>query len=144
LPCATGEAQVSDLPATSAIEFPAKIRRRVLVVDDNVDARQSTAALLMLEGHDVRVADDGPSALKQVQDFQPDAVLLDIGLPGMNGFDVCRELRKMPGHADTLVIAVSGYGQVEDVGRGREAGVTQYLTKPADPELIARLLGAQA
>jgi len=144
LPYATGEAQAPDLPARSPTVLSVKIRRRVLVVDDNVEARQSTAALLMLEGHDVRVADDGPSALAQVKDFQPDAVVLDIGLPGMNGYEVCRELRKMPGHEDTLVIAVSGYGQLKDVDRGRDAGVTHYLTKPADPEQIARLLGAQA
>ena len=143
LPYATGEAQVLDLPTWSSTEFPAKIRQRVLVVDDNVDARDSTAALLMLEGHDVRVADDGPSALEQVKDFQPDAVVLDIALPGINGYEVCRELRAMQGHADTLVIAVSGYGQLEDVDRGREAGVTHYLTKPVDPDQITRLLRAR-
>ena len=83
-------------------------------------------------------------ALAQVRDFQPDAVVLDIGLPGMNGYEVCRQLREMPGHEDTLVIAVSGYGQLDDVDRGREAGVTHYLTKPADPDELAHLLRSQS
>ena len=138
-----------DVPLPAPRSHPAakpvaKIPRRVLVVDDNEDTSQSTAALLTLAGHEVQIAEDGPSALAQVRDFQPDAVVLDIGLPGMNGYEVCRQLREMPGHEDTLVIAVSGYGQLDDVDRGREAGVTHYLTKPADPDELAHLLRSQS
>ena len=140
LPYAEEETWLPDANPPPPVERGATTARRVLVVDDNVDASQSTAALLRLAGHEVQIADDGPSALEQVRSFQPDAVVLDIGLPGMNGYEVCRQLREMPGHEDTLVIAVSGYGQLDDVDRGREAGVTHYLTKPADPEELKHLL----
>lgn len=144
LPYREAAASLPDARPQPPAEPVAKSPRRVLVVDDNADASQSTAALLTLAGHDVQIADDGPSALAQMRDFRPDAVVLDIGLPGMNGYEVCRQLREMPGHEDTLVIAVSGYGQLDDVDRGREAGVTHYLTKPADPDEIAHLLGQHA
>lgn len=134
-------------PAESAAGAPPSeeaaaghVPRRVLVVDDHADAGHSTAALLQLEGHEVRVAHDGPSALREAQDFRPDAVLLDIGLPGMDGYDVCRQLRRLPEQQDTLVIALSGYGQLEDVDQAREAGVDHHVTKPADPQQIAKYL----
>jgi len=140
LPYAKDEATRPEPRPQPVPEPVTKAPRRVLVVDDNEDASQSTAALLTLAGHDVQIADDGPSALAQVRNFHPDAVVLDIGLPGMNGYEVCRQLREMPGHEDTVVIAVSGYGQLDDVDRGREAGVTHYLTKPADPDELVHLL----
>lgn len=141
LPYAEEETWLPDAnPPAPPLERAATTARRVLVVDDNVDASQSTAALLTLAGHVVQIADDGPSALARVRSFQPDAVVLDIGLPGMNGYEVCRQLREMPGHEDTLVIAVSGYGQLDDIDRGRQAGVTHYLTKPADPDELTHLL----
>jgi two-component system CheB/CheR fusion protein len=114
--------------------------RRILVVDDHPDAGHSTAALLALEGHDVRLVHDGPSALTVVRDFHPDAVLLDIGMPGMDGYEVCRRLRRMAGQQHTLVVAISGYGQLDDVERARDAGIDHHLTKPADPRQLAEYL----
>jgi two-component system CheB/CheR fusion protein len=114
--------------------------RRVLVVDDHPDAGHSSAELLALEGHEVRLAHDGPAALDAVRDFNPDAVLLDIGLPGMDGYEVCRRLRQLPDGASTLVIAVTGFGQVEDIERAHDAGIDHHVTKPVDPRLIARYL----
>jgi two-component system CheB/CheR fusion protein len=137
-PVASDAGAAAAPPLREAAADPAA--RRVLVVDDNVDAGHSSAALLQLEGHEVRVAHDGPSALRQVQDFHPDAVLLDIGMPGMDGYEVCRRLRRLPGQEHTLVIAVSGYGQPEDVDQARDAGVDHHVTKPADPQEIADYL----
>ncbi len=114
--------------------------RRVLVVEDNLDSARGTAALLELDGYEVRLAHDGLSALKAVQDFNPDAVLLDVGLPGMNGYEVCRRLRALAGREQTLVIGISGYGQREDVAVARKAGFDYHLTKPADPQQLARYL----
>src|SRR5262249_55406724 len=104
--------------------------RRVLVVDDNVDAAESTAMLLPFLGHLVEVAYDGPSALFAVRDFQPEIVLLDIGLPGMSGYEVARQLRANPENEGLVLAAVTGYGQDEDVRRSREAGFDYHLTKP--------------
>jgi signal transduction histidine kinase/ActR/RegA family two-component response regulator len=104
--------------------------RRVLVVDDNVDAAESTAVLLRFLGHRVEVAHDGPSALSVVRDFQPEIVLLDIGLPGMSGYDVTKRLRANPENEGLVIAAVTGYGREEDIRRSREAGFDYHLTKP--------------
>jgi CheY-like chemotaxis protein len=111
--------------------------RRVLVVDDNDDAREALEFLLKEEGHDVRGAADGAEALAEAKSFQPDVVLLDIGLPGMDGYDVARALRAMPESAGAFIVAVSGYGQAEDRVRSRAAGFDEHLLKPVAP---ARLL----
>ncbi|MEZ0314946.1 MAG: ATP-binding protein [Myxococcota bacterium] len=110
---------------------------KVLVVDDNVDAAESLAQLLTLWGHKVEVAGDGPSALRIADSLSPELVLLDIGLPGMDGYQVAAALRATdPRTAATHVVAVSGYGQARDRERSREAGFDAHLTKPVD---IARL-----
>jgi CheY-like chemotaxis protein len=114
-------------------------RRRVLVVDDNVDAAESLAMVLRLMGHDVRTAHDGPSGLAAVKEFQPDVLLLDIGLPGMDGYEVARRLRLMPEGQSIQLVAVSGYGQEEDRRRAQEAGFDQHLTKPVDPASLESL-----
>jgi len=113
-------------------------RQRVLVVDDNVDAANSLADLLRLLGHEVEVAHDGPSALEKLEASTPDIVCCDIGLPGMSGYDVARQVRDK-GKAIRLV-AVSGYARADDVKRAREAGFDAHLAKPPDPDEIARLL----
>lgn len=127
---------VASAPEQAAPAAP----RRILVVDDNEDVAQGTAALLRLAGHDVQVAFDGPSALKRAQAFLPQAILLDIGMPGMNGYEVCRQLRRDDALDDPLIIAVSGFGQLEDVGAAREAGFDDHVTKPADPQQLDRVL----
>jgi CheY-like chemotaxis protein len=110
------------------------------VVDDNVDAAESVAALVRLWGHKVRLAHNGPEGFRAAEEFQPEVVLLDIGLPGMNGYDVARRLRQQPASRDALLIAVTGYGHEEDRRRSAGAGFDHHLTKPVDPEALQRLL----
>lgn len=113
-------------------QAPASGRRRILVVDDNVDSAQSLAMLLRLTGNEVRTVHDGPSALEAAAAFVPDVVLLDIGLPGMNGLDAARRMREMPRLRDTVLIAQTGWGQQEDRRRTEEAGFNAHLVKPVD------------
>jgi CheY-like chemotaxis protein/two-component sensor histidine kinase len=114
-------------------------QRRILVVDDNVDAAESLALLLRMEGYDVRVAHDGPAALAAVEADRPDLVFLDIGMPVMNGYDVARRLRQR--RLENLVlVAVTGWGQEEDRRRSQEAGFDHHLVKPVEPEALHKLL----
>jgi CheY-like chemotaxis protein len=113
---------------------------RVLVVDDNVDVAESTAILLRVAGCQVHVAPDGKSALAAMDRVQPDAVLLDIGLPGMDGYQVAERMRARPEFKRTLIVAVSGYGQDEHQARSRSAGVDHHLVKPIDPVAVIALL----
>jgi PAS domain S-box-containing protein len=115
---------------------------RVLVVDDNVDSAESMALLLSLDGHDVRTAFDGPGALAVAAEFRPEAVLLDIGLPGMDGYEVAKQMRGLPGLQKALMIAVTGYGQADDRARSKAAGFDHHLVKPVDPEILSALLAA--
>jgi CheY-like chemotaxis protein/two-component sensor histidine kinase len=107
-------------------------QRRMLVVDDNVDSAETLARLLRLQGHHVNVAYDGPSALDDTRSKQPEVVILDLGLPGMSGFDVARAIRSEFGEEEPLLIAVSGYGRDEDHHRSRESGFDQHFTKPVN------------
>jgi PAS domain S-box-containing protein len=118
------------------------VARRVLVVDDNVDAAESMAMLLRLAGHDVRVAYNGPEALAVAEGSHPEVVLLDIGLPGMSGYDVAQQWRQQPAFRDTVLIAVTGYGQEDDRRRSHEAGFDYHLTKPVDADGLRRVLEA--
>ncbi len=104
---------------------------RVLIVDDNVDAAESLSVLLEIGGHAARIANDGYRALLLAQEFRPQIVFLDIGMPGMNGYDVARRLRKLPGMAQVTLVAVTGWGAENDRLRASEAGFDQHLTKPA-------------
>jgi CheY-like chemotaxis protein len=115
-------------------------QRHILVVDDNVDAAQSLAMLLRLEGHDVRVAHDGRAALAAVEADPPELVFLDIGMPVMNGYDVARRLRQRPGLERLVLVAMTGWGQEEDRRRSQEAGFDHHLVKPAEPKTVRQLL----
>jgi CheY-like chemotaxis protein len=114
--------------------------RRILVVDDNVDAADSLAVLLRLTGNDVRTAHDGPAALEASRAYRPDVVLLDLGLPRMSGYEVCRHLREGHFANGPLVVALTGYGQDEDRRRTREAGFDRHLVKPVSLEELRELL----
>jgi two-component system CheB/CheR fusion protein len=116
---------------------------RILVVDDNVDAAQTLGMLLRLGGHEVRMAHDGSAALDVAPGFSPDVVLLDIGLPGLDGYEVARRLRRLPETEASLLVAVSGYGQDEDRRRAREAGFDHHLTKPVDFAVLKGVLPRQ-
>jgi signal transduction histidine kinase/ActR/RegA family two-component response regulator len=113
---------------------------RLMVVDDNQDAAVSLAMLLRLQGHEVRVVHDGPSALEQAQAFDPAMVFLDIGMPGMDGHEVARKIRQQPGLENVVLAALTGWGQKEDRRRTAEAGFDHHLVKPPEPEAVARLL----
>ncbi|WP_186183892.1 chemotaxis protein CheB [Burkholderia gladioli] len=113
---------------------------RILVVEDNVDAAESTSLLLTISGHTTRISRDGPSALQQIDDFRPEVVLLDIGLPNMDGYEIARRIRAMQGQVDTVLIALSGYGQAEDLRRSQEAGFDHHLVKPADIANFGKLI----
>jgi PAS domain S-box-containing protein len=114
--------------------------RTVLVVDDNVDAAESLAMVLGLHGYHVRTKHDGESAIAAVQQEKPDAVVLDIGLPQMDGYEVARRLRSVPGGEQMLLIALTGYGQPEDKQRAEDAGFDFHLVKPVDPGMLEKLL----
>ena len=125
-------------PEASRSRWP---RRRILVVDDNVDAARSLGRVLSkLYNQEVRVAHDGPEALAVAGEFRPEVVLLDIGLPGMDGNEVARRLRERPEFEKTLIVALTGWGQESDVERSRAAGFDYHLVKPANPEDILELL----
>jgi signal transduction histidine kinase len=119
--------------------FPAAHPLRVLVVDDSTDAAESLAKLLRLAGHEVLVAHDGQKALEIAAAGQPTVMLLDIGLPGMDGYEVCRRMRQQ-GFAEARIIAVTGYGQERDRQRSREAGFDSHTIKPVDPSELMKLV----
>jgi CheY-like chemotaxis protein len=110
------------------------------VVDDNADALTSLAMLLREAGHDVRTAADGQTALSIVETFQPEVIILDIGLPVMNGWEIARRIRAMRTAQRPMVLALTGYGHERDRQRAREAGFDQYLIKPADVSTLQSLI----
>ena len=118
-------------------------KRRILIVDDNADAAVTTSALLKAWGHEVQTVYNGPAALEIARSFTPDFVLLDIGLPGMSGYDVARQLRSGDPAHNMVIAAVTGYGQEADRRRSYAAGFDYHLTKPADPQLLRKLLQAR-
>jgi CheY-like chemotaxis protein len=115
---------------------------RVLVVDDNADAAGTLAMLLELHGHTTREAGDGPAALATAAEFQPQMILLDIGLPGMDGYEVARKLRASPVTRSATLIALTGYGREEDRQLSLVAGFDHHLVKPADPATLLALIAA--
>jgi two-component system OmpR family response regulator len=115
-------------------------KRRLLVVDDNKDAAESMSMLLEMWGHEVAFAFDGPSALETAEQWQPEAVFLDIGLPGMDGYEVAERLRELPQARDAVLIAITGYGQEDDRLRSRRAGIDHHLVKPVAPDALRSLI----
>ncbi|MGE5526098.1 MAG: response regulator [Rhodospirillaceae bacterium] len=115
-------------------------RRSILIVDDYVDSAETIATLLRGEGHTVHVCHDGPSALRMARELKPDAILLDIGLPGMSGFDVAKLLRAHEETQDCLIVALSGYGQSADYELSRRAGFDHHLVKPAELAMLREVL----
>jgi signal transduction histidine kinase len=128
--------------ASAAGHDPA--RRRILVVDDYPSSAESLMKMLQLGGHDVWIAGDGPTAIEEVRFRRPEIVLLDIGLPGMDGYGVAQSIRTLPGMDGLILIAMSGYGQEEDRRRSQEAGFDYHLTKPVDADALNQLISARA
>ncbi len=123
-------------PAPAACETP----RRILIVDDNEDSTRSMAILQKRRGHEIRTAFTGPDAVTAAAEFLPDVVLLDIGLPGMDGFEVARRLRAMPALAGAFLVAMSGYGSDEHRAEARLAGFDEYMVKPVNLDRLRELL----
>jgi PAS domain S-box-containing protein len=140
LPVSKASAPVAK-PTESAQQRP-PARRRILVVDDNVDAAVTISSLLKAWGHDVQTAFGGEAALETVRRFQPEIILLDIGMPGMSGYDVAKWLRAEPSARGIVIAAVTGYGQEADRQRSFDAGFDYHLTKPPDPGLLESLLAS--
>jgi len=139
MPAAAGDSRASDTPAAP---FG---RLRVLIADDNRDAADSLAMLLSLDGHDVRTAYSGHTAVSLAQTLRPDVVLLDIGMPELDGYATGSAIRQQRGGADICLIALTGWGQEDDKRRSREAGFAMHLTKPVDPDrLRSTLVGLQS
>jgi CheY-like chemotaxis protein len=144
-----GSRFVVRLPSTAPVgESPASREKRgaakgvrVLVADDNRDAADSLARILALLGHEVRVAYDGAAAIALAREFHPRAAILDIGMPGMNGYEAAGRLRGALGRAVTL-IAATGWGQESDRRRAVQAGFDHHLTKPVDPDALDDILRA--
>lgn len=134
---------LEELPEPKEIGPTAHARQRslrMMIVDDNRDAAETMAMLQDMLGHETRVAHAGPDALKLAAEFSPEVVLLDIGLPGMDGFEVARKLREMPSMEGAFLIALTGYGSGHDRQRSKEAGFDKHLTKPADLTLLKKWL----
>jgi CheY-like chemotaxis protein/anti-sigma regulatory factor (Ser/Thr protein kinase) len=138
LPCISAVVEPQRAPSAVASIRPSSevYGRRVLVVDDNVDAAESTAAFLRLEGHEVKAVHDGLQALASLKVFDPHVVVLDIGLPGLDGYAVARQLRERGDTSHVLLIALTGYGQKEDRARAAASGFDYHFVKPADPREI--------
>jgi PAS domain S-box-containing protein len=115
-------------------------RRRILVVDDNRDGAESLATILRLKGHETKLAFDGLAALEIAEQFRPDVVLLDIGMPRMSGYEACRRLREFPWARDALMIALTGWGQEDDRHASRKAGFDHHLVKPVDLATLMKLV----
>jgi len=113
---------------------------RVLAVEDNLDAARALAALLRRRGYEVRSRGDGPAALDAAAAFHPEAAVLDLALPGMDGWELARRLRRRCGPGLVLVVAVTGHGDADSVRRSREAGIDHHLVKPLVPEQLLELL----
>jgi signal transduction histidine kinase/CheY-like chemotaxis protein len=133
-----GEAAAAAEPATTAPPTPP--RRRVLLIEDNEDAAHTLRLVLEMFGHEVRVAHSGPDGVRTVTAWQPDVVLCDIGLPGMDGYEVARALRRDPRTAGVRLLAITGYGQPQDRRRALEAGFDAHVIKPVDPAELEPLL----
>lgn len=127
-------------PEAAVSELKTVPGRRILVVDDNEDSAESLAILLSLAGNETHIAYDGLEAIEATATFKPDVVLLDIGLPKLNGYEVARKIRDQPWGQTMVLVALTGWGQEEDRRRSRDAGFNHHLTKPVDPLALTNLL----
>jgi CheY-like chemotaxis protein/anti-sigma regulatory factor (Ser/Thr protein kinase) len=127
---------------TAPHAVPEVAARRVLIVEDNDDARETLRTLLELWHHTVEEAADGPSGIEAALRFEPDVAIIDLGLPGLDGYEVARHLRASAGGKRARLVALTGYGAPKDAARAREAGFDTHLVKPVDPGRLAQVLSA--
>jgi PAS domain S-box-containing protein len=142
LPLHQVEGMIAAAPVAREPALPRapRVPRRVLVIDDNVDGARTLEKLLKMLGHQVAVTHDGGSGLAEARGFKPDIVILDIGLPGMNGYEVARMMRKIPGLREVLLVAMTGWGKDEDRRKAMEAGFNAHLVKPVELQDLEALL----
>ena len=140
LPCLTEVKQIGNSDDRAAMDVRSDANCRVLVVDDNQDAADTVAVFLELAGHEVKAVTDGLQALACAPVYAPEVIVLDIGLPIIDGYEVARKLRRMEQTKDSLLIALTGYGQESDRQMAQQAGFNQYLVKPADPGDLSRMI----
>jgi CheY-like chemotaxis protein len=117
-------------------------KRRILIADDNPDVAEAFEMMLQAIGHDVETAHDGIEVIEKAERYQPDIIVLDIGMPKLNGYDVARHLRKQPWGRDIVLVAVTGWGDEKDKGRSHAAGFDVHLVKPVDPGALGSLLSS--
>jgi CheY-like chemotaxis protein len=121
-----------------------RVRSRALIIDDNRDAALTTAMFVEELGGTAFTAYDGASGLRAIESFRPDIVFMDIGMPGLDGYEVCRRIRQIPSQRHVMIVAVTGWGQTQDKSRALEVGFDAHLTKPVDPDTLAQLLAGAA
>jgi CheY-like chemotaxis protein len=140
IPIIVGDDMFESQNHASRAEATEPLNRRVLIIDDNADGVEVTAMLIRGMGGDVITATNGATGIQQALAMSPDIILLDIGLPDMDGYDVCRSVRQRGGDVRPWIIAVTGWGQQRDKDRAAEAGFDEHLTKPVDPALLEKVL----
>jgi CheY-like chemotaxis protein len=138
IPVAAGAAEIEAVPRLEAGDRIS--RRRVLIVDDNEDSAEALAMLVDAIGGVAATAANGQEGILRAAEFQPDTIFLDIGMPGIDGYETCRRLRQQLSGRDVFIVALTGWGQARDKQRAADAGFNAHLTKPADPQMIERLL----
>jgi CheY-like chemotaxis protein len=120
--------------------MPPKTRLKILVVDDNPDSALSMAMMLSMMGHDTRTAHDGEAAVTTAEEFRPQVVLLDIGLPKLNGYEVAQRIRKQEWGTAMFLVAITGWGQDEDRRRSEDVGMNLHMVKPVEPAVLESVL----
>jgi CheY-like chemotaxis protein len=131
-------------PASAETTQPRSTPQRILIADDNADSAESMGMLLRLMGNDVRIASDGLDAVEQAAAFQPDIVLMDIGMPRLDGYEAARRIRNQAWSRDTLLVAVTGWGPSDSSEQATAAGFDCHFTKPLDPAELRRLVSGRA
>ena len=129
------------MSAVSKVQTPSS-QYRILVADDNKDSAASLAMLLQIMGHEVRTADDGLQAVEAAEAFRPDVIVLDIGMPNLNGYEACHRIREQSWGRKAVLIAQTGWGNPEDKRRSLEAGFDHHIVKPVDPTVLEKLLAS--
>jgi CheY-like chemotaxis protein len=119
---------------------PPRPGRKILVADDDQDSAESLALLFQLMGHEVRAAQSGVAAIDMAAQFRPDLIVLDIGMPGLDGYEVCRRIRQQDWGQSIVIAALTGWTRDEDRDRSEQAGFDHYLVKPVDPKLLEDLV----
>jgi CheY-like chemotaxis protein len=131
---------LSDTVADTAVPAEGGPKRRILIVDDNRDACTTLSMLLRLRGHDVRTAYDGFQALAVTADFEPEVILMDVGMPKLDGYEATRRIRQLPAGKDAYIVALTGWSRSSDLQRSSDAGCSAHLVKPVDFAALERLL----